>query len=272
MSWSPVIGLLGSDIPPRGLEYGLYKPGSNPGVVVYYFGEDPYGIPAFCRFVDPNTQQVVVCPIQGESYYLEVKSPPTGYNTPNEYLVIIYQDDDPGGPLPPGPSFSFSKDRNVTNYGTYFKVLYPTTDGFFMFEITRKDHPDRITHVQMMMYDHSFDCNICGCPQGEICSDGICIPIEEPPEPEPPIPEPEPEEPCLGICGGKCYGTCPDQGQCQITSDGLEYECVYPNKKPVWTKWWFWSIIIGVIILIIILGIIFSSKNKHHKTESPKKK
>lgn len=75
MSWSPVLGILGSTVPNTVLEYALYKPGSEPGLVLYYFGNDPNGIPALCRFVDIITGLSVTCPIQGQSYYMEVKGP-----------------------------------------------------------------------------------------------------------------------------------------------------------------------------------------------------
>ena len=262
MSWSMVLGILGTGVPERTLEYNLYKPGTQTGVVLYYFNQDSSsGIPAFCRFVDIVSQQVVGCPIQGRSYYMEVRAPPGGIpgEFPDEYLTIIYEDDT-GKPMPPGPSFIFTQDKHVGNFATYFTAIGSTSDGLVDFQIIRKDIPDLITYVRIRMNNYPFDCRLCGCPEGELCTNGNCVPIV--PEPEEPQ-EPEPEQPdeCEDLCGGKCYGSCPGSTKCELNEAG-EYECWNSETKPIWTKWWFWTLIILIIIMFIVIGVLLSKKKK----------
>jgi len=275
MSWSTVLSVLNSKSVI--LSYNLYKPGSSPGVTLYYFNNDPQSIPALCRFVDRQTGLPVKCPVQGVSYFMEVRGPPTGLGNSNEYLLLAYQSE--GKPtLPPGLSFTFTRDKNYGKLATYFVATGPITDGYINFQVFRADKLDVVNHIQLYMADYPFNCQVCGCLPNHICTESlVCSPvgiepppgskppvIEPVPEPEPPIviPPSQPEEPieqppeCSDQCGGQCYGQCPKETKCSLNST-LQYECIGVNDKPIWIEWWFWLTIVGALVIFILLGTGF---------------
>lgn len=101
------------------------------------------------------------------------------------------------------------------------------------------------------------NCNMCGCPSGKKCgANGICSQSSA--------------NLCTGICGGRCYGTCPNGSKCTgnalIRPDGtqgpIRYSCVSNS-----VQWWW--IIIGIALVIGFLLLLFFVL-KRDNDEEPK--
>lgn len=258
MSWSIVFGKLGSkDF--ATLRWALYTPSSITG---YYFTNDSTGLLANCRFVDPLTLEVIICPQLHTDYLIEVLSPPTGEGFPNGYLTIMYESD-LNKTLPNGPFFWYSTNPD-TSQTTYFRAISAISTQGVKFNVWRKDLPDTITTITMFMDEYPFTCSACGCPAGYYCgTDENCIAIiPDPDEPGPPSGSNEPD-PCqnVTVCGGKCYGSCDDQSECALVNGA--YECRSLKNKPFWTQWWFWLVII--LVLVILFALVYLLKRKSKK-------